>query len=58
MGLLQWCHLQPQGPTSDIAAVLFPEPVRVSSLRVFPSGAQPFSQSPETIAYVFPLYKG
>ncbi|CAA7258559.1 unnamed protein product [Cyclocybe aegerita] len=54
MGLLQWCELRPEGPSGDIAAVLFPQPVRVSSIRIFPTGAQPFSQSPTTVAETEP----
>ncbi|KAF8969383.1 hypothetical protein BDZ97DRAFT_1653935 [Flammula alnicola] len=51
MGLLGWEVLSPQ---NSIAAVLYPSPVRVSSIRVFPTGAQPFSQSPETLAVTEP----
>lgn len=52
MGLLGWDILRPQ---NNLAAVLYPAPVRVSSIRIFPTGARPFSQSPETVAYVLLL---
>ncbi|KAF8165625.1 hypothetical protein B0H34DRAFT_647411 [Crassisporium funariophilum] len=53
MGLLQWCILSPQGP-SKLAAILFPVAVRVQSIRIFPTGAQPFSQSPGVVATTEP----
>jgi hypothetical protein len=51
MGLLHWCILTPEGP-SNLAAVRFAAPIRVSSIRVFPNGAQPFAHSPEIVASV------
>lgn len=51
MVLLRWCTLSPQGP-SGLAAILFPSPVKVSSIALFPKGAQPFSQCPDVVAYV------
>ncbi|KAF9481882.1 hypothetical protein BDN70DRAFT_802571 [Pholiota conissans] len=51
MGLLGWEVLRPH---NTLAAVLYPAPVRVSSIRVFPTGAQPFSQSPDTVAITEP----
>ncbi|TFK43826.1 hypothetical protein BDQ12DRAFT_695848 [Crucibulum laeve] len=53
MSLLHWCTLLPQGP-SNLAAARFAAPIRVSSIRVFPNGAQPFRQSPEIIATTEP----
>ena len=60
MVLLRWCSLSPQGP-SGLAAILFPSPVRVSSIALFPTGAHPFSQCPDIVAYVQPpdiLHRG
>ena len=51
MVLLRWCTLSPQGP-SGLAAILFPSPVKVSSIALFPTGAHPFSQCPDVVAYV------
>ncbi|KAF5321891.1 hypothetical protein D9619_000594 [Psilocybe cf. subviscida] len=51
MGLLGWNTLQPHNNT---AAILYPAPVRVSSIRVFPTGAQPFANSLETVATTEP----
>jgi hypothetical protein len=51
MALLHWCTLTPEGPSS-LAAIRFAAPIRVSSIRVFPNGAQPFAHSPEVVAYV------
>ncbi|KAI0797020.1 hypothetical protein C8Q75DRAFT_710409 [Abortiporus biennis] len=42
--LLQWCSLEPQGP-SNLAAIRFNSPVRVHSIIIYPSGARPFSQN-------------
>ncbi|KAF8638616.1 hypothetical protein AX17_002157 [Amanita inopinata Kibby_2008] len=53
MPLLHWSTLQPS-PSSDIAAVRFAAPIRVSSLSIFPTGARPFSQSPEIVACTEP----
>ena len=53
MVLLRWCTLSPQGP-SGLAAILFPSPVKVSSIALFPTGAHPFSQCPDVVAYVQP----
>jgi hypothetical protein len=49
--LLHWCTLEPAGP-SNLAAIRFSAPIRVQCIRVFPTGAIPFSQSPEIIACV------
>jgi hypothetical protein len=49
MGLLHWCILAPEGP-SNLAAVRFTAPIRVSSIRIFPNGTQPFANSPEVVA--------
>lgn len=51
MKLLHWCSVSPEGP-SGLAAVRFNKPVRVSFLRVFPLGAQPFVNCPDIVAYV------
>ena len=52
--LLHWCTLEPAGP-SHIAAIRFSAPIRVKCIRIFPTGARPFSQSAETIACVLDL---
>ena len=49
--LLHWCILEPSGP-SNLAAIRFASPTRVRSISIFPTDAQPFSQSPEIVAYV------
>jgi hypothetical protein len=49
--LLHWCTLKPSGP-SNLAAVRFTSPVRLHSIRIFPTNARPFAQCPEVIAYV------
>lgn len=51
MGLLHWCTVSPKGESS-LAAIRFTAPIRISSVRIFPNGAQPFAQAPEVIAYV------
>ncbi|KAH8094936.1 hypothetical protein BXZ70DRAFT_896180 [Cristinia sonorae] len=51
--LLQWCTLQPHGP-GKLAAIRFSSPVRVQSISIFPTDAQPFSESPETLARTEP----
>ncbi|KIM46475.1 hypothetical protein M413DRAFT_64947 [Hebeloma cylindrosporum] len=51
MGLLGWEILPSQ---NSIAAILFPAPVRISSICVFPTGAQPFANSPQIIAQTEP----
>ncbi|KAK0190531.1 hypothetical protein F5146DRAFT_1121051 [Armillaria mellea] len=53
MKLLHWCSVSPEGP-SGLAAVRFNKPVRVSFIRVFPSGAQPFVNCPEIVAETEP----
>ncbi|KAF8897862.1 hypothetical protein BD779DRAFT_1667776 [Infundibulicybe gibba] len=53
MVLLHWCTISPEGP-SGLAAIRFTAPIRVSSIRVFPDGAQPFANSPEIIAETQP----
>ncbi|KAF9534121.1 hypothetical protein CPB83DRAFT_902092 [Crepidotus variabilis] len=54
MVLLQWCQLRPQGPIGNIAAVFFTKPVQVSSIRIFPTGGQPFIKAPEIVATTEP----
>ena len=49
MALLHWSTLEPHLP-SNLAAVRFAAPIRVSSLRIFPSGARPFAQVSDIIA--------
>lgn len=49
--LLQWCTLEPAGP-SNLAAIRFASPVRIQSISVFPTGYQPFVQDPDTVRYV------
>jgi hypothetical protein len=46
---LHWSILKPEGD-SKLAVVLFTEPVRISSIRLFPTGAKPFKNAPEIIA--------
>ncbi|KAJ6616217.1 hypothetical protein B0H10DRAFT_2219617 [Mycena sp. CBHHK59/15] len=54
MDLLHWCTLRPDGESS-LAAVRFAAPIRVSFIRVFPTGARPFaSHSPELVACTEP----
>ena len=50
--LLQWVQLEPLGPLANLAAVRFSSPVRVRSLKIFPTGARPFNQQNDIIAYV------
>lgn len=49
--LLAWDTLQ-RPAKGDVSAIRFTEPVRVLSIRVFPTGATPFASSPEIVAYV------
>ncbi|TFK66555.1 hypothetical protein BDN72DRAFT_799775 [Pluteus cervinus] len=53
MKLLHWCTLSPQGP-SNLAAVRFNSSIRVSSLRVFPTGSRPFKSCPDVVAETEP----
>ncbi|KAJ7368801.1 hypothetical protein DFH08DRAFT_947693 [Mycena albidolilacea] len=54
MVLLHWCTLIPEGESS-LAAIRFTAPIRVSFIRVFPTGARPFAQhSPELVACTEP----
>ncbi|KAF8076742.1 hypothetical protein FPV67DRAFT_1472518 [Lyophyllum atratum] len=53
MGLLHWCTVKPEGHSS-LAAVRFTAPVRISSIRIFPAGAQPFANAPEVVAQTQP----
>lgn len=48
MRLLGWDQIHSK---EKIGAILFRTPVRVSSIRIFPTGAQPFSESPDLVAY-------
>src|SRR5262245_37855228 len=49
--LLHWCTLEPAGPSS-LAALRFARPIRIRSIRIFPTNARPFAQNPGIIAYV------
>ena len=49
--LLQWCTLEPS-EKGGLAAIRFSSPVRVRSIRIFPTGARPFSQCPDITRYV------
>ncbi|KDQ64455.1 hypothetical protein JAAARDRAFT_145190 [Jaapia argillacea MUCL 33604] len=51
--LLHWCTLEPAG-SSNVAAIRFSAAVRVQSIRIFPSGAQPFELSPDITARTEP----
>ncbi|KAJ7246562.1 hypothetical protein B0H12DRAFT_1305619 [Mycena haematopus] len=54
MVLLHWCTLVPEGESS-LAAIRFTAPIRVSFLRVFPTGAHPFPEhSPDLVACTEP----
>ncbi|KAF9266285.1 hypothetical protein L218DRAFT_897341 [Marasmius fiardii PR-910] len=53
MKLLHWSTLSPQGP-SALSAIRFSSPLRVSLIRIFPSGAQPFDLCPDLIAKTEP----
>ncbi|KAL7282662.1 hypothetical protein ACG7TL_004135 [Trametes sanguinea] len=46
MVLLHWCILEPS-EKGGLAAIRFSSPVRVRSIRIFPSDTKPFSQCPE-----------
>ncbi|KAG5648761.1 hypothetical protein DXG03_000109 [Asterophora parasitica] len=54
MRLVHWCTVAPEGHSS-LAAIRFAAPVRIQSIRVFPSGAQPFANAPDVVAYVSSL---
>ncbi|EJD01547.1 uncharacterized protein FOMMEDRAFT_90409 [Fomitiporia mediterranea MF3/22] len=51
--LLQWVVLEPQGP-GNLASVRFSCPVRVYSLRIFPTGARPFKLQEDIVAETEP----
>ncbi|KAF9236224.1 hypothetical protein BU15DRAFT_89269 [Melanogaster broomeanus] len=51
--LLQWCNLQPLGP-SNLAAIRFASPCKVQSVKIFPTGAKPFANCPDIIARTEP----
>ncbi|KAJ7771143.1 hypothetical protein DFH07DRAFT_1001581 [Mycena maculata] len=54
MVLLHWCTLVPDGE-SGIAALRFTAPIRISFIRVFPTGTRPFEQhAPELVACTEP----
>ncbi|KAK7054072.1 hypothetical protein R3P38DRAFT_2854473 [Favolaschia claudopus] len=53
MVLLHWCTLVPEGE-SRLAAIRFTAPIRVSFIRVFPTGSRPFAHSPEVVAATEP----
>ncbi|KAI0775889.1 hypothetical protein BD413DRAFT_470056 [Trametes elegans] len=46
MVLLQWCTLEPS-EKGGLAAIRFSSPVRVQSIRIFPTDAKPFAQCPD-----------
>ncbi|KAI9064886.1 hypothetical protein FKP32DRAFT_1675270 [Trametes sanguinea] len=46
MVLLHWCILEPS-EKGGLAAIRFSSPVRVRSIRIFPSDTKPFSQCPD-----------
>ncbi|TFK90885.1 hypothetical protein K466DRAFT_483964 [Polyporus arcularius HHB13444] len=46
MMLLQWCTLEPS-EKDGLAAIRFSAPVRVQSIRIFPTNARPFAQCPD-----------
>ncbi|EMD40406.1 hypothetical protein CERSUDRAFT_130228 [Gelatoporia subvermispora B] len=51
--LLEWATLEPAGP-ANLAAIRFTEPVRVHSISIFPTTAQPFAQCPDIVARTEP----
>ncbi|KAG9317796.1 hypothetical protein JVU11DRAFT_2019 [Chiua virens] len=51
--LLQWCNLKPLGP-SNLAAIRFSSPCRVQAVKIFPTGAKPFANSPDVVARTEP----
>ncbi|KAI0371605.1 hypothetical protein BV20DRAFT_1035231 [Pilatotrama ljubarskyi] len=53
MVLLQWCTLQPSEKGS-LAAIRFSCPVRVHSIRIFPSNVKPFAQCPDVVSRTEP----
>ncbi|KAL0580747.1 hypothetical protein V5O48_001305 [Marasmius crinis-equi] len=53
MKLLHYSTLSPQGP-SGLSALRFSAPVRVSLIRIFPSGARPFDLCQDVIAKTEP----
>ncbi|KAI5116623.1 hypothetical protein M0805_007794 [Coniferiporia weirii] len=52
--LLQWVVLEPLGPTQNLSAVRFSSPVRIRSLRIFPTGARPFKLQDDIVAITEP----
>ncbi|TFK25945.1 hypothetical protein FA15DRAFT_319512 [Coprinopsis marcescibilis] len=53
MSLLHCASLSPQGP-SNLAAIRFSAPIRISFLRVYPKGSTPFQQAPDVVAETEP----
>ncbi|KAI0355348.1 hypothetical protein OH77DRAFT_1504193 [Trametes cingulata] len=53
MVLLQWCTLEPS-EKGGLAAIRFSCPVRVHSIRIFPSDVRPFSQCQDVISRTEP----
>jgi hypothetical protein len=47
--LLWWGTLTPQGE-SNLAALRFEKPMRISSIRIFPKDAQPFKEAPDVVS--------
>ncbi|KAI0089194.1 hypothetical protein BDY19DRAFT_889730 [Irpex rosettiformis] len=51
--LLQWCTLEPSGP-SQLAALRFSSPVRIKSISIFPMDYQPFEKCPDIVSRTEP----
>ncbi|KAI0340752.1 hypothetical protein BDW22DRAFT_1359560 [Trametopsis cervina] len=51
--LLQWCTLEPSGP-SQLAALRFSSPVRIQSISIFPTNYQPFALNPDVVSRTEP----
>ena len=53
--LLEWCTLVPSG-SSRLAALRFNTPARVKTIKIFPTGTQPFAQCPDIVACVSTIF--
>ncbi|KAL0950200.1 hypothetical protein HGRIS_010192 [Hohenbuehelia grisea] len=53
MQLLHWAIVKPSGP-DNLAAIRFPSPLRVKSIRIFPSNSKPFEKCPDVVAETEP----
>ncbi|KAI0722592.1 hypothetical protein C8Q76DRAFT_615436 [Earliella scabrosa] len=53
MVLLQWCTLEPS-EQGGLAAIRFSAPVRIQSIRIFPTDVKPFSQCPDVVSRTEP----